>query len=169
MRYGLGITLFALALAGMPASAEERIELKVGEQRVLTVGALTRIALGQSELAEVRMVGSTQVEVTGRAPGSTKLLAWKRSGERVDYTLVVTGEAKVPAPDETLTLKKGDTREVQVKGMTRVAMGDPQVADISVGGKDRVRVTASTAGETTLLVWSGGEQARRVYRIVVTE
>ena len=51
MRYGLGITLFALALAGVPASAEERIELKVGEQRVLTVGALKRIALGQSETA----------------------------------------------------------------------------------------------------------------------
>ncbi|WP_164010766.1 pilus assembly protein N-terminal domain-containing protein [Pyxidicoccus trucidator] len=174
MRYGLGITLFALALASMPARAEERIELKVGEQRLLTVGALTRLALGEMEFAEVRTVGTTQVEVTGLAPGSTKLLVWKRSGERVDYTLEVTGEAaKAPGvvspPEETVTLKKGATRDVHVKGLMRVAVGDPKVADISVSGTDVVRVTASKVGETTLLVWSGDGKERRAYRITVKE
>jgi Flp pilus assembly secretin CpaC len=168
MRHVIGLTLFALTLSTLPASAEERIELKVGEQRLITVGELTRLALGDVDFAEVRTVGTTQVEVTGQAPGSTKLLVWKRSGERVEYTVTVSGE-KASAEDETVTLKKGDTRELRVKGLKRVAVGDPQVADIVTSGKDALQITAGKAGETTLLVWGSGAKERRAYRIVVRE
>ncbi|TQF16479.1 hypothetical protein FJV41_08340 [Myxococcus llanfairpwllgwyngyllgogerychwyrndrobwllllantysiliogogogochensis] len=96
MRNGLvGFTLLALALVGTSAAAEERIELKPGEQRVLDLKDLTRVALGDVNTAEVKTLGKGQLEVTGREAGTTKLLVWKKSGERLEYSIVVTdGAAK---------------------------------------------------------------------------
>ena len=178
MRYGLGITLLALALVGTPVLAEERIEINVGASRLLTLGEMTRLALGDPRLAEVRTVGANQVEVTGKAPGTTKLLVWVRSGERREYTLEVKGDAArgapaktagaAAAPSQTVTLKRGDTHEVRVKGVSRVALGDPQVADVSVSESDVLRIEARKAGETTLLIWTGPD-VRREYRIVVRD
>ncbi len=110
MRHVMRITLFALALAGTPAKAQERIE------------------------------GDT-------APGR---------------------EAKPSAQEETVTLKKGESRELRMEGLSRVAVGDPQVADVDVEGKGLLRIEARKAGETTLLVWAGAKE-RRAYRIVVRD
>lgn len=172
MRHITGITLFALTLTASLASAEERLELRVGEQQRITVAALTRIALGNPEYAEVKTLGKDQVEVTGRASGSTKLIAWSREGDMKVYTVVVTEQGK-PAPaapaEETLTLKKGGTHELKVKGLSRVAVGDPEVADIQAPGNDVLKLSGQKAGETTLLVWSGDKQELRTYRVVVRE
>src|SRR5215217_2056402 len=96
MRNGLvGLSLMALALVGTSAAAEERIELKAGEQRVLDLQDLTRVALGDPETADVKTLGKGKLEVTGKAAGTTTLLVWKRNGERLAYSVVVTeGAAK---------------------------------------------------------------------------
>ncbi|NVJ25837.1 MULTISPECIES: pilus assembly protein N-terminal domain-containing protein [Myxococcus] len=96
MRNGLvGLSLMALALVGTSAAAEERIELKAGEQRVLDMEGLSRLALGDPETAEVKTLGKGKIEVTGKVAGTTTMLVWKRNGERLAYTVVVTeGAAK---------------------------------------------------------------------------
>ncbi|MBN8230094.1 pilus assembly protein N-terminal domain-containing protein [Corallococcus macrosporus] len=73
---------------------------------------------------------------------------------------------EAPAADETLTLKKGAKQVLTVPGLSRVALGDPSVADVRTTGKDGVELSALAKGTTTLIVW-GGDGKRRTYRIVV--
>ena len=74
-----------------------------------------------------------------------------------------------PTPEETLTLKKGEVRTLELKDMTRVAVGDPQVADIEVKGEkgaSSLHITGRTQGETVMLVWTKGG-ARKAYKLIV--
>ncbi|WP_158621778.1 pilus assembly protein N-terminal domain-containing protein [Corallococcus aberystwythensis] len=73
---------------------------------------------------------------------------------------------EAPAADETLTLKKGAKQVLTVPGLSRVALGDPSVADVKTTGRDGVEVSGLAAGKTTLVVWGDGGK-RRTYRIVV--
>ncbi len=170
MRHGIGITLLTLTLAAFTAGAAERIELHVGQQQRVTVADLARLAIGDPALAKVGPADKNQVEVTGLAPGTTKLVAWNSSGDMTVYTVVVSEPGK-PAPstppDETVTLSKGGSQELKLKDMKRVAVGDPGVADIKLNGKDTLQLSGLAAGETTLLVWTGDEQQLRVYHLVV--
>lgn len=170
MRHGIGITLLTLTLAAFTAGAAERIELKVGQKQSVTVQDLARLAIGDPGLAKVGTAGKDQVEVTGRAAGVTKLVAWNRDGDLTVYTVVVSELGKpAPAetPDETVTLNKGGTHELLLKDMKRVAVGDPGVTKVELSGKDTLKLSGLKAGETTLLVWTGDEQELRAYHLVV--
>ncbi|MCP3102524.1 pilus assembly protein N-terminal domain-containing protein [Myxococcus sp. K15C18031901] len=92
MRNGLlGIAMMALTLVGTAAGAEERIDLEVGQKRVITVEGLSRVAVGDTEKAEARTKGRSQIEIVGKAPGTTLLLTWgKKKEDRKEYTVVVT-------------------------------------------------------------------------------
>ncbi|QSQ24132.1 pilus assembly protein N-terminal domain-containing protein [Pyxidicoccus parkwayensis] len=72
-----------------------------------------------------------------------------------------------PAPEGTVTLKKGGQKDLSVPGMVRVAIDDPEVADVDLANKGVLRLTGSKAGETTLLVWVGPENKRGSFRIIV--
>ncbi|MBN1206532.1 MAG: pilus assembly protein N-terminal domain-containing protein [Myxococcaceae bacterium] len=81
---------------------------------------------------------------------------------------VLASPAQVPAPadtHETLTLRPGGSKVVKAPGMNRLAIGDPEIADIKVPDKGSVRITALKAGETTLVIWSG--TVIKTYRLVV--
>lgn len=74
----------------------------------------------------------------------------------------------VPAPaaaEEILTVKAGNARTLQAPGVTRVALGDPDIADVEVTGDDVLRIDGRKAGETQLIVWT--PKGRKAYRIVV--
>jgi Flp pilus assembly secretin CpaC len=76
--------------------------------------------------------------------------------------------AQVPAPtstQETLILKRGSSMSVKVPGMNRIAIGDPEIAEVEVPDKSAIRLTGLKAGETTLVVWSGTDI--KTYRLVV--
>ncbi|QDE65573.1 MULTISPECIES: pilus assembly protein N-terminal domain-containing protein [Myxococcus] len=86
-------------------------------------------------------------------------------------------EESKPAPssgasattEETVVVKKGSHRELQIPGMVRIAIDEPEIADIKALGKGVLRITGKQAGETALLVWAGPENKRSSYRIVVTD
>jgi Flp pilus assembly secretin CpaC len=182
MRNAFGVVVLALALVGLRAGAEEdTVVVKVGQTRRMDVGELKRIALGDTQIAEVRTVGSAQLDVTGVEEGKTTLLVWKQSGERVSYLVHVTnkGAEAAPAkkaekaekgtktlgPPQTLRVKQGETKVLSVPNVTRVAVGDPAIADIEVGGAGSLRVKARGVGETTLLVWT--PEGRQEYSVRV--
>ncbi|WP_426756167.1 pilus assembly protein N-terminal domain-containing protein [Myxococcus sp. Y35] len=89
-------------------------------------------------------------------------------------TPVLAEEAK-PAPaaksqgDTTLTLKKGAHQTLNVPGLVRIALGDPDVADVRAEGKGVVKVTGKKAGETKLITWAGPENTLQAYNIVVQD
>jgi pilus assembly protein CpaC len=59
-----------------------------------------------------------------------------------------------PKEGDTLAIKKGETKTLVFKGVTRVAVGDPEIADIEVSATDTLSIKGSSEGKTTLLVWT---------------
>jgi pilus assembly protein CpaC len=59
-----------------------------------------------------------------------------------------------PKEGDTLTIKRGETKTVAFQDITRVAVGDPEIADIEVNGPNKLVVKGGTEGKTTLLVWT---------------
>jgi pilus assembly protein CpaC len=75
------------------------------------------------------------------------------------------GKPKQEASEEVLTVKAGNSKPLSVPGVTRVALGDPDIADVKLTGDDVLRIDGRKAGETNLLVWT--KEGRKAYRIVV--
>lgn len=69
--------------------------------------------------------------------------------------------------DAGVSLKVGAKKSLAVENISRVAVGDPSVADISVGAKDVVEVTGRSAGTTQLHVWKSDGQ-KLSYAVTVT-
>jgi pilus assembly protein CpaC len=83
--------VFIALLVGSSALAQEgsTIALGVGTQKVVTIPGITRIALGDPSIAEVKTIGNNQVLIIGQNEGKTTLLIWKSSGQRVSYLIAV--------------------------------------------------------------------------------
>ena len=89
-----GASLLALVLvAGLPgeALAQEgtQLSLGVGTQKVVSVPGITRIAVGDPAIADVKTIGNNQILVIGAGEGKTTLLVWKSSGQRVSFLVSV--------------------------------------------------------------------------------
>jgi len=84
--------------------------------------------------------------------------------------LVPTAPA-APAPAETATSKVsvgvGQQTVFTVSGLTRIAVGDPSVADVTVQPNGEVLVTGRVTGHTTLILWKGS--AREMREVEVTQ
>jgi len=85
----LGIFLALLLASTSWAQEGSVIALGVGTQKVITIPGITRIALGDPNIAEVKTIGNNQVLIVGQAEGKTTLLIWKSSGQRVSYLVAV--------------------------------------------------------------------------------
>jgi len=80
--------LLALLLAGAARADDNTISLGVGSQRVLSVSGVSRIAVADPSVADVRNVGG-QILVIGAGEGRTSVIVWKSNGSRVTYTVSV--------------------------------------------------------------------------------
>ncbi len=100
-----------------------------------------------------------------RDVGMLAVLAVVLGGTAGEVQAGESAEKTAEAPRETIVLKKGEHRDLEVPGLTRMSLGDNTVADIKSMGGGTVRVSGVAPGETTLLVWADG--ARHAYRIVV--
>jgi pilus assembly protein CpaC len=116
MSKGLGIACTLVALASLPAAAQEgsSISLGVGTQKVITVPGIARIAVGDPSIADVKTIGNNQILIIGAGEGKTTLLIWKTSGQRTSYLVSVRKQD----PNEVISeIKKllGDIEGVQVR------------------------------------------------------
>src|SRR5689334_7028707 len=80
--------LLGLLASGAARADENTISLGVGSQRVLAVTGVSRIAVADPSVADVRSVGN-QVLVIGAGEGRTSVIVWKTNGQRVTYTVSV--------------------------------------------------------------------------------
>ena len=71
-----------------------------------------------------------------------------------------------PKEGDTLKLKRGETKAFLFPGVTRVAVGDPEIADIEVAQSGTLVVKGGEQGKTTLLVWTA-DKARHSYLVDV--
>jgi pilus assembly protein CpaC len=89
--HAAALVALVATVAGGSALAQEgsTVSLGVGSQKVLTIPGLSRVALGDPAIAEVKTLGSGQLLITGLGEGKTTLLVWKTSGQRVSYLVAV--------------------------------------------------------------------------------
>jgi len=65
--------------------------------------------------------------------------------------------------DEELKLYMGEVKVISVRSPTRIAIGNPDIADIATATKDDLTLSPKSAGSTTLVVWDNyGEQSYAV-------
>ncbi len=167
-----------LALVG--TNELSRLTLAVGASgQVATDRDISRLAIGDPDVADVSVDGARMIRVKGMSAGKTTLLVWFTKGPRVSVEVEILeqgpsnqtlalhvaqleAEPDVPADvkvvpaqvaESTVQLTVGDVTDLKLKGkITRLAVGDPQVADVSVSSGD-IRVEARGKGRTTLMVW----------------
>jgi hypothetical protein len=84
----------ALTLCLMLGAEPEQESLRVapGAQQVLRIEGLVRVAVGDPEVADVRVTGASEVMIVGRRSGRTSLTIWTRRGEPQTRTVVVADD-----------------------------------------------------------------------------
>jgi pilus assembly protein CpaC len=82
------LTLIAMLLIASP----EPLRLAPGGQEVLKVPGLTRMAIGDDSIADVRVVGAGEVLVLGRQRGRTTLSLWANGRLSTRSVLVEDGK-----------------------------------------------------------------------------
>ncbi len=113
------VALVALSVTAATAQDGGTITLVVGQQRVLTVRGVQRIAIGDPEVADVKALpGQNQILITGVGEGNTTLLIWRANGQRSSYLIKVT---KVAVSEIIREVKEliGD-----IEGVTIRTVGD---------------------------------------------
>ncbi len=107
-------------VAGGSALAQDgtTVSLGVGSQKVITIPGLSRVALGDPSIADVKTLGSGQLLITGQSEGKTTLLVWKSSGQRVSYLVAVRKQD----PNEVITEIKRLLGEIE--GVSVRMVGD---------------------------------------------
>lgn len=101
------------------AYAANTVQVGVGQQEVInTQKRVSRVALGNPEVAEVNVLGVKQILLTGKKRGDTSLLVWSRGAdEPVRYSIVV-GAGDLP---DVLLDAKRQNLKTQVQTDIRIA------------------------------------------------
>lgn len=85
---GLGSLIIFLSM--LWSGVADAIELTVGHSHVVEAEEVTRVALGDGDLAEVEVLGNGEgVLLIGRAPGRTDLRLWSADGESHHMPLTI--------------------------------------------------------------------------------
>ncbi len=160
----LAVLVSTLAFAAQP------LQVAVGAQRVISTPGLQRVALGNASLADVRTAGQ-DVVLIGVAPGRTELRVWKSGASAPEvYEVTVTAapsSAGDPTPITfTPTLQLGAKTSRAVPGLQRIAVGDPDIADLSVDDAG-VTLAGKGAGQTNVLLWfADGRREQWVVKVL---
>lgn len=94
----VSLTLVASSLA---LAKNDGFTVEVGERKRFPVENAAGVVLASARLAEVNLVGKNQIEVVGRAVGTTDLDVFSADAKRVQYSLTVkSSTAKKAAEPE---------------------------------------------------------------------
>ena len=137
-----------LAASGVSAQAGQEIVLAVGNSVVVPGGGtLTRVAIGDPNVADATLAGPTEVLVNGVAPGSTSLFIWTQAGTRSNYTIRVTLDA--PSLEREINALF-PTENIRVTAVGRSVILSGRLQDPRV--EDKVVQLASSMGENVTVM-----------------
>lgn len=131
--------LLPVLLAALPTWAEEpTVRLSPGEQRVLDFPGLRRVAVAAPNVADVKVVGKSQLLVSAQSTGRTTLTVWTAQ-QQLQRTLIV----EPPRAEEL-------ARELKALGFSELevrTIGDKVVIDGHVESlQDMRRLRSIVAG-----------------------
>ena len=80
--------LFLLLLSAV-VFAEDKIQITIGESKILTVDAPKKIAVGNPLIADVKSVSEKELLLIGKASGTTSLIIWDKDGNQTSSQVIV--------------------------------------------------------------------------------
>ena len=86
-----GLLSAAFLLSAPVAMAATPLSVSVNESRYVQEPGLSRVAIGNPDIADVQLLSARDFLLVGKKPGSTSLLVWSANG-RQEYIVTVTGE-----------------------------------------------------------------------------
>lgn len=111
---------------------------------------------------ELDALGVLDLKLSGGEDSAVSKLIMGRKYALVAAPLTpgALSKAKAPAAEEPLEaatelrVAVGGSTELTVRGMARIAIGDPNIADVATIGGNKLRITGAAEGNTTLMVWT---------------
>lgn len=98
--------LLALVTAGAPWVPGQAIELEVGEERVIRVPGIQRVAVSNTVGYDVKTLGNDALLLIGLAVTKSQLLVWTSRGERLTIEFSVVAKRARSSP-VAVTKSKG--------------------------------------------------------------
>ena len=86
-----GLLSAGILLSTPVAMAATPLNVSVNESRYVQEAGLSRVAVGNPEIADVQLLSAREFLLVGKKAGSTSLLVWGANG-RQEYLVTVTGE-----------------------------------------------------------------------------
>ena len=80
-----------ILLSAPAAMAATPLSVSINESRYIQEAGLSRVAIGNPEIADVQLLSARDFLLVGKKAGSTTLLVWSANG-RQEYLVTVTGE-----------------------------------------------------------------------------
>lgn len=128
--------------------AGEQIELYLGEIKILKLGNIERIAMGNPEIASNSLLNNGQLLLIAEAPGSSNLHIWFNNGSEEDYTVHV-----VEHPDN-LIKRKIDVENMLsgIDGLEVFIVGDRIVISglVAFGHEESIKTVLETYEEVVV-------------------
>ena len=103
------------SLASRAQSEGGTLSLGVGQQKVIQVSNVARVAIGEPDVADVKQVGGgNELLITGVGEGRTSLLVWQSNDRRISYVIVVRKQDPKEVVSEVRALL-GDREGIQIR------------------------------------------------------
>ncbi len=119
--------IFILTAAHKSLAEVPDLVLEVGHTRLLSAPGVTRVAIGNGDIAEVEVIESTEeILLIGRNTGNTDLRIWKRHGTEHRRIRVVTPNAGDTETSLSSLFQTIDGVEVKQVNGAWIALGSPQ-------------------------------------------
>ncbi|MBS2029277.1 MAG: protein kinase [Deltaproteobacteria bacterium] len=148
----------ASAMRAEPMPADGTIRVTAGVVKRLWIPGLARVAVGDSEISDVSVAGENVLEIVGKRAGHTSVVATSGTEtKRWELEVAPAGPTR-----STLKLRVGNQEVIDTVGTEKLAIGDPDIADIKPIGERQVLVVGMKAGSTELTIWEVGGGRRQV-------
>lgn len=145
------------------AQATGTVELVAGEQKVLDLPGIQRIAVGDGAVVDVKTIGNNQVLLTAQSEGKTTMQVWKSGGERLTYLLTVNGgEPELSRAPGGLDLEPGALVFFKATGITRIEVGDPKVIEATLLKGGRAQLRSKAAGHSDVVAFNEKTEVGRL-------
>lgn len=91
MKKRIGLLLAAAMLSFGSVYAAEPVEVSLNESKYMAASGITRLAVGNPDIADVQLLSSGDFLLVGKKAGTTSLIVWSDGGRRTEYTVYVAG------------------------------------------------------------------------------
>ena len=81
--------ILLILLLAFTLSAQEKIQLTMGESRIVQVDSPKKIAVGDPKIADIKVVSDKEILLIGKAAGTTSLIVWGQDNSQITSQVLV--------------------------------------------------------------------------------